>query len=184
MYVRIIIYFIGLQVIFSCYTNIKGVIMIRYRDKEFKDYFIDEKTAVITDINGKILPQYLSGDRPRICIKQIAMNVHCIQAHTAWGYKGKNYHVHHKDGNPLNNALSNLEYIKHSIHSKITNIGHIVKPETRIKLSNACKNKKWFNNGIKSIMAFTCPEGFVAGRLKVHPVSLSNQETADKSSVE
>ena len=25
--------------------------------------------------------------------------------------------------------------------------------------------KKWYNNGIKSIMSETCPEGFVAGRI-------------------
>lgn len=26
--------------------------------------------------------------------------------------------------------------------------------------------RKWFNNGIKSIMSFECPEGYVAGRIK------------------
>lgn len=32
--------------------------------------------------------------------------------------------VHHKDGNTLNNKLSNLEVLEHSYHSSITNIGH------------------------------------------------------------
>ena len=28
------------------------------------------------------------------------------------------------------------------------------------------KGKKWFNNGINSILSFECPEGYVAGRIK------------------
>lgn len=36
--------------------------------------------------------------------------------------KGKD--VHHLDGNPLNNAVTNLVALNHNEHSKITNIGH------------------------------------------------------------
>ena len=38
--------------------------------------------------------------------------------------------------------------------------------ETRQKMSEAIKCKHWYNNGVKSIRAKTCPEGFVPGRLK------------------
>ena len=45
--------------------------------------------------------------------------------------------------------------------------------ETRKKMSEANKGKNhltkgthWYNNGVKSIRAKTCPEGFVPGRLK------------------
>ena len=45
--------------------------------------------------------------------------------------------------------------------------------ETRKKMSEANKGKNhwtkgthWYNNGVKSILAKTCPEGFVPGRLK------------------
>ena len=45
--------------------------------------------------------------------------------------------------------------------------------ETRRKMSEArkgkptcIKGKHWYNNGVKSILAKTCPEGFVPGRLK------------------
>ena len=45
--------------------------------------------------------------------------------------------------------------------------------ETRLKMSAArkgkptcIKGKHWYNNGDTSILAKTCPEGFVPGRLK------------------
>ena len=34
------------------------------------------------------------------------------------------------------------------------------------KLSEARKGKHWYNNGVTSIQAKTCPEGFVKGRIK------------------
>lgn len=43
--------------------------------------------------------------------------------------------------------------------------------ETKRKIANAkkgkpgIKGKKWWNNGVISVMAFECPEGFVPGRL-------------------
>ena len=39
--------------------------------------------------------------------------------------------------------------------------------ETRQKMSEAHKGKHWYNNGVKSIRAKTCPEGFVKGRIKL-----------------
>ena len=38
--------------------------------------------------------------------------------------------------------------------------------ETRKKIGEARKGNHWYNNGAKSILAKTCPEGFVQGRLK------------------
>ena len=38
--------------------------------------------------------------------------------------------------------------------------------ETRKKIGEARKGKHWYNNGVTSILAKTCPEGFVLGRLK------------------
>jgi len=52
------------------------------------------------------------------------------------------------------------------------NKGHRPTVETRKKLSaRLIGNKhtfgmKWFNNGIKSVMAKSCPTGFILGRLK------------------
>ena len=45
--------------------------------------------------------------------------------------------------------------------------------ETKLKMADAKKGKpncnkgrKWFNNGVQSIRAYECPEGYVPGRLK------------------
>ena len=38
--------------------------------------------------------------------------------------------------------------------------------ETRKKIGEARKGNHWYNNGDTSILAKTCPEGFVPGRLK------------------
>ena len=38
--------------------------------------------------------------------------------------------------------------------------------ETRKKIGEARKGKHWYNNGVTSILAKTCLEGFVPGRLK------------------
>ena len=44
--------------------------------------------------------------------------------------------------------------------------GKHLSEETRKKFSEARKGKHWYNNGVKSILAKTCPEGFVKGRIK------------------
>ena len=38
--------------------------------------------------------------------------------------------------------------------------------ETSKKIAEARKGNHWYNNGVTSILAKTCPEGFVPGRLK------------------
>lgn len=48
-----------------------------------------------------------------------------------------------------------------------------ISESTRLKLSLAhkgratqAKGKHWYNDGVKTIYAYTCPDGFVKGRLK------------------
>lgn len=47
--------------------------------------------------------------------------------------------------------------------------GRVFSEEHRKKISEACKNKnrntKWYNDGIKSVQAYECPEGYVEGFL-------------------
>ena len=44
--------------------------------------------------------------------------------------------------------------------------GKHLSEEHKRKLSEAHKGNHWYNNGVTSILAKTCPEGFVPGRLK------------------
>ena len=44
--------------------------------------------------------------------------------------------------------------------------GKHLSAETRKKMSEARKGSYFFNNGVKSIRAKTCPEGFVKERIK------------------
>lgn len=37
---------------------------------------------------------------------------------------------------------------------------------TRAKFSAARKGKRFFNNGVKNVLAFECPEGFFPGKIK------------------
>lgn len=56
----------------------KGVVMIRYKNKRFDDYFIDPVTAVITDKNGVIQETYIH--QGYYVFK--GMGIHVIQMHT------------------------------------------------------------------------------------------------------
>ena len=59
-----------------------------------------------------------------------------------------------------------------------TRKGKSLSAETRKKMSEARKGSYFFNNGVKSIRAKTCPEGFVKGRIK------QKKETAAKQTNE
>ena len=44
--------------------------------------------------------------------------------------------------------------------------GKKMSEEAKRKMADAIKRLHWFNNGIKSVRAKSCPEGFVRGRIK------------------
>lgn len=143
----------GLLFISSRYILKKRTIqMIRWCEKVFENYFIDEETAVITDKDGNVVKQYTTPtySRPRC----MGMPVHQIQAHTKWGYH-KGWDVHHKDDDPFNNAVSNLEYIPHEKHASISHTGKQYKmtkeehDEWVKKLSESHKGQIPVNKGLK-----------------------------------
>lgn len=62
-------------------------------------------------------------------------SVHRLIYEEAYGPIPKGYHIHHKDGNKLNNDLSNLEILTASEHIRLHKKGVKQKPETAIKRS-------------------------------------------------
>ncbi len=61
--------------------------MIRHKDLVFEDYFIDPVTAVITDKDDNVINQWMHQGRLKVSINGHILSVHCIQAHTKWGFK-------------------------------------------------------------------------------------------------
>lgn len=107
--------------------------MIRFRDKVFENYFIDPETGIITDKDGVV--QEVKEGRGYFWFKKMA--VHRIQVHTHLGYRRDGWDVHHIDGNPHNNALENLQYLRHGEHARLTNKGRHFSEEHKKKISEA-----------------------------------------------
>ena len=72
--------------------------------------------------------------------------------------KGKNLGKHHSEESKKKMSLRHKgrdTWMKGKHHSA----------EARKKISEAQTGTHWYNNGVKSIQAKTCPEGFVPGRI-------------------
>jgi len=114
--------------------------LIKFKDRIFEQYFIDPETAVITDKDGVEQPVKLYRSRPYFK----GIGVHQIMAHTFFGWKPELV-IHHRDENPLNNALANLMYLTRAEHCCIHmkgnkfNLGRIPSKETIEKRSKALK---------------------------------------------
>ena len=98
--------------------------------------------------------------------------------------KSRVWHCHHrretifsrKDlieiGEYYNRPACELIFLTKSDHMKLHKTGNANmlgkhrSAETCKKIGEARKGKHWYNNGNTSILAKTCPEGFVPGRLK------------------
>ena len=81
------------------------------------------------------------------------------------------HHLGKKVAEETRKKLSESKKGKHHSEETRKKIGESRKgkqlsEETRQKLSEAQKGKQWYTNGVTSILAKTCPEGFVPGRLK------------------
>ena len=117
--------------------------MIRYKDKTFEQYSICPATGDIFDAKtGVVQETYLHLGRPEFK----RMFVHCIIAHTFYGYK-PGYDIHHLDENKFNNSLSNLVYLTSEEHRRLHKKGKPKSDETRAKLSASLKGKPAWNKG-------------------------------------
>lgn len=88
--------------------------------------------------------------------------------HNTLKFKGKPSHLKGKPSHLKGKHLSEETKQKISIAKKGNKyrLGKPFTEEAKQKLSDAFKGLHWFNNGIISVRAKSCPEGFVKGRLK------------------
>lgn len=119
--------------------------MIRFKEKEFKQWSICPATGDIFDSKTGVV-QKTHVHQGRKEFKK--MPVHCIMAHTYFGYNPE-CDVHHKNENKLNNSLSNLMYLTREEHSRLhrkgktsLNKGKTLSEEHKAKLSACMKGKK------------------------------------------
>ncbi len=111
--------------------------MIRFKDKEFKQWSICPATGDIFDSKtGEVQKTYVN--KGRLIFRR--MPVHCIMTHTFYGYK-PGYDIHHLDENKLNNSLSNLVYLTHAEHSSLHKKGKKRSDEAKAKIAAAKKGK-------------------------------------------
>lgn len=64
-----------------------------------------------------------------------------------YGSIPKGYHIHHKDGNPLNNCIINLKLIKISEHQSMHHKGMNHSDETKKLISEKLKGREVWNKG-------------------------------------
>jgi len=80
-------------------------------------------------------------------IKRTYVSMHRYIFEKYNGIIKKGMFIHHKDKNPLNNSIENLEMITHSQHSKIHQTGRKYTKEDKIKMSKkAIGNKSHLNH--------------------------------------
>lgn len=163
--------------------------MIILNENEILDGFTIDVNGIIRNTSGEI-------ENTRIHKGyEIFKNqsVHRIMMYTYNGYRDwHKWHIHHLDGNRLNNKLENLVYLTPVEHIRLHNKGRHMSEETKQKLSEymksqigrmkgkhhsseakhkmseAHKGRIWVNNGIisKFIYQNEIPDGFIKGRLK------------------
>ena len=90
--------------------------------------------------------------------KKLRVNGKLIDEHVyIWvlhfGDVPEGYVVHHKDGNPHNNDISNLEIMQRAEHSRMHRINSHLTSATKEKLSSAAK-RSW------NMRLSTVPQGF------------------------
>lgn len=110
------------------------------------DYCLLEK-AMIWWANGNILKRkriiYMHGSYAGVSIFYEKLHVHrLIFSYVNQNKFPRNIHIHHKNGNKLNNRIENLEAVHASIHLSRHNKGKILGAEQRQIISESNRKRK------------------------------------------
>lgn len=124
--------------------------MITFEDIQ-KAYYIKEDGTIINKITNKIKKTFISKNGyKRVTLwcngKQQKMSIHRLVALTYLPNPNNLEQVNHKDGNKLNNHLSNLEWCNQSHNTKEAYKLNLIKPKT-VKVNQYDENgnfiKQW-----------------------------------------
>ena len=77
-----------------------------------------------------------------------------------YGKIPKGFAVHHKDGNPSNNCILNLQLIKMNEHSVLHNKGKNMPNEQKLKISNSLNNTSTNYFRVQKKKRKDCKQGF------------------------
>lgn len=61
---------------------------------------------------------------------------------------------------------------EHTEKIRLKNTGKRRTDETKLKISQIKKGKKWWTNGIDEIQSLSCPDGWISGRSDVHKLKI------------
>lgn len=139
--------------------------MIKYRDKVlYEDLYICPYTGIITDEYGNVQRTYVEKTCGDVIFR--GKLVYRLQMHTHKGWLPRMCIIH-KDGNLLNNALENLEYVTVSEVGHRTWQGKKRSPESVKRSAATRKGRSIYNNGVVAKYFDKDPgNGWVKGRIK------------------
>ncbi len=84
---------------------------------ELSGYTISDGGIVYGKL-GNILTQYSNNGYMFVCLNGKTLSVHRLVAKAFLGERPPGHHIHHKDRNPSNNKLENLEYLTPEEHAE------------------------------------------------------------------
>lgn len=113
-------------------------------------------------------------------IRQLFDNLNCTDEKIIKMFDNIKYQANKRVNEPK--VLSDEHKAKISTACKTVDHSNAIEAMHNSLISNTnVRGKKWYNNGITSVMAFECPEGYVPGRLNFKIRKIRAKETYSKA---